>query len=84
VKSLRPTHPTVPVLALGKCDVARCWVYVKDDRPFGGSPSCAVSISPRELKHKIKKIHLSKSAQRKRLLARIDGALQELEIRSRR
>ena len=25
---------TVPVLALGKCDVARCWVYVKDDRPF--------------------------------------------------
>jgi len=21
---------TVPVLALGKCDVARCWVYVKD------------------------------------------------------
>ena len=27
---------TVPVLALGKCDVARCWVYVKDDRPFGG------------------------------------------------
>jgi len=26
---------TVPVLALGKCDVARCWVYVKDDRPFG-------------------------------------------------
>src|ERR1700726_3181159 len=28
---------TVPVLALGKCDVARCWVYVKDDRPFGGS-----------------------------------------------
>jgi transposase len=28
---------TVPVLALGKCDVARCWVYVRDDRPFGGS-----------------------------------------------
>jgi hypothetical protein len=32
---------TVPVLALGKCDVARCWVYVKDDRPFGGSDSPA-------------------------------------------
>jgi transposase len=28
---------TVPVLALGKCDVGRCWVYVKDDKPFGGS-----------------------------------------------
>ena len=27
---------TVPVLALGKCDVGRCWVYVRDDRPFGG------------------------------------------------
>src|SRR5213082_1513744 len=33
---------TVPVLALGKCDVARCWVYVKDDRPFGGSDPPAV------------------------------------------
>jgi transposase len=28
---------TVRVLALGKCDLARCWVYVKDDKPFGGS-----------------------------------------------
>ena len=27
---------TVPVLALGKCDVGRCWVYVRDDSPFGG------------------------------------------------
>ncbi len=26
----------VPVLALGKCDVGRCWVYVRDDKPFGG------------------------------------------------
>src|SRR5580692_10114756 len=34
---------TVPVLALGKCDVARCWVYVKDDRPFGGSDPPAAS-----------------------------------------
>ena len=28
---------TVPVLALGKCDTGRCWVYVRDDKPFGGS-----------------------------------------------
>ena len=28
---------TVPVLALGKCDVGRCWTYVRDDRPFGGT-----------------------------------------------
>ena len=28
---------TVPVLASGRCDIARCWTYVRDDRPFGGS-----------------------------------------------
>ncbi len=27
---------TVPVLAKGKTKTARCWVYVRDDRPFGG------------------------------------------------
>src|SRR3979490_1373158 len=39
---------TVPVLALGKCDLARCWVYVKDDRPFGGSnpPEAKFYYSP--------------------------------------
>src|SRR6202043_1322708 len=31
----------VPVLALGKGDVARCGVYVKDDRPFGASGAAA-------------------------------------------
>ena len=34
---------TIPVLAKGKCDVGRCWVYVRDDRPFGGTaPPAAV------------------------------------------
>ena len=34
---------TVPVLARGKTDIARAWVYVRDDRPFGGAgPPCAV------------------------------------------
>ncbi len=28
---------TVPVLAKGKTMPGRCWVYVRDDRPFGGS-----------------------------------------------
>jgi transposase len=28
---------TVPVLAKGKTDIARCWVYVLDDKPFGGT-----------------------------------------------
>src|SRR6202171_1408521 len=27
---------TVPVLAKRKTDTGRCWVYVRDDRPFGG------------------------------------------------
>ncbi len=34
---------TVPVLARGKTDVGRSWVYVRDDRPFGGpAPPAAV------------------------------------------
>ncbi len=28
---------TVPVLAKGKTDTGRLWVYVRDDRPFGGA-----------------------------------------------
>jgi transposase len=35
---------TVPVLAKGKCDVARLWGYVRDDRPFGGSAAPAVLL----------------------------------------
>jgi transposase len=27
---------TVPVLAKGKTDTGRIWVYVRDDKPFGG------------------------------------------------
>jgi len=27
----------VPVLAKGKTDTGRCWVYVRDDRPFAGT-----------------------------------------------
>ena len=28
---------TVPVLAEGKTDTGRCWVYLRDDEPFGGA-----------------------------------------------
>lgn len=28
---------TVPVLAAGKTTIGRCWVYVLDDKPFGGT-----------------------------------------------
>src|SRR6266851_1314414 len=33
---LHSDDTTVPVLAKGKTDTGRCWVYVRDDRPFGG------------------------------------------------
>ena len=31
------TDTTVPVLAKGKTATGRVWVYVRDDRPFGGA-----------------------------------------------
>jgi transposase len=40
---------TVPVLAKGKTDIARCWTYVRDDRPFGGQdPPAAVFYYSRD------------------------------------
>ena len=30
VKSLRPTHPTIRILAKGKCTTGRIWTYVRD------------------------------------------------------
>src|ERR1041385_3710259 len=40
---------TVPVLAKGKTDLGRCWVYVRDDRPFGGpSPPAAMLYYSRD------------------------------------
>src|SRR5277367_2188015 len=40
---------TVPVLAKGKTDLARCWVYVRDDRPFGGrAPPAAMFYYSRD------------------------------------
>src|SRR5229473_333921 len=40
---------TVPVLAKGKTDTGRCWVYVRDDRPFGGpDPPAAVFFYSRD------------------------------------
>src|SRR5665213_92442 len=51
---------TVPVLALGKCDVARCWVYVKDDRPFGGSdPPAAMFYYSRDRSGEHPQAHLA-------------------------
>jgi transposase len=40
---------TVPVMAAGKTDIARAWVYVRDDRPFGGAaPPAAVFYYSRD------------------------------------
>ena len=40
---------TVPVLARGKTDIARAWVYVRDDRPFAGpAPPAALFYYSRD------------------------------------
>jgi hypothetical protein len=42
-EQLHGDDTAVPVLARGKTDIARAWVYVRDDRPFGGpAPPAAV------------------------------------------
>ena len=38
---LHSDDTTVPVLAKGKTDTGRCWVYVRDARPFAGPASPA-------------------------------------------
>jgi transposase len=45
---LHADDTTVPVLAKGKTDTGRCWVYVRDDRPFGGAgpPAAMFYYSP--------------------------------------
>ena len=41
----------VPVLAKGKTDTGRCWVYVRDDAPFGGAgPPAAIFYYSRDRK----------------------------------
>ncbi len=39
----------MPVLAKGKTDIARCWTYVRDDRPFAGpAPPAALFFYSRD------------------------------------
>jgi len=50
---------TVPVLAKGKTDTARAWVYVRDDRPFGGlAPPAAVFYYSRDRRGEHPERHL--------------------------
>jgi len=51
---------TVPVLAKGKTDTGRCWVYVRDDRPFGGAaPPAAMFYYSRDRAGEHPQAHLA-------------------------
>src|SRR5882672_5700549 len=51
---------TVPVLAKGKTDTGRCWVYVRDDKPFGGtSPPAAMFYYSRDRRGAHPQTHLA-------------------------
>ena len=51
---------TVPVLAKGKTDTGRCWVYVRDDKPFGGtSPPAAMFYYSRDRRGMHPQSHLA-------------------------
>ena len=51
---------TVPVLAKGKTDIGRCWVYLCDDRPFGGpDPPAAMFYYSRDRRGEHPQTHLA-------------------------
>ncbi|MEQ5789340.1 IS66 family transposase [Erythrobacter sp. NFXS35] len=51
---------TVPVMAKGKTDTARLWVYVRDDRPFAGSdPPAALFHYSRDRRGEHPQAHLA-------------------------
>ncbi len=52
---------TVPVLAKGKTDTGRCWVYVRDDKPFSGTapPAAALLYYSRDCKGEHPQTHLA-------------------------
>ena len=60
MKTPRPTRPTVPVLAEGKTDTGRCWIYVRDDKPFGGAgPPAAMFYYSRDRRGEHPQTHLA-------------------------
>jgi transposase len=51
---------TVPILAKGQTETGRVWVYVRDDRPFGGKdPSAALFYASRDRTREHPERHLS-------------------------
>jgi transposase len=54
---------TVPVLAKGKTNTGRCWVYIRDDRPFGGrDPPAAMFYYSRDRSGEHPQAHLANYA----------------------
>nr|WP_086493536.1 IS66 family transposase [Novosphingobium panipatense] len=59
-RRLHGDDTTVPVLAKGKTDTARLWVYVRDDRPFVGSdPPAALFHYSRDRRGEHPRAHLA-------------------------
>ena len=51
---------TVPILAKGQTETGRVWVYVRDDRPFGGKdPPAALFYASRDRTREHPERHLS-------------------------
>jgi transposase len=58
---LHADDTTVPVLAEGKTDIARCWIYLRDDEPFGGmGPPAAIFHYSRDRKGEHPQAHLAR------------------------
>src|ERR1700719_1736026 len=58
---LHSDDTVVPVLARGKTDTGRCWVYVRDDRPFGGTgPPAAMFYYSHDRKGEHPQAHLAR------------------------
>jgi transposase len=57
---LHADDTTVPVLAVGKTDTGRCWIYVRDDKPFGGTgPPAAIFYYSRDRRGEHPQRHLA-------------------------
>src|SRR5450432_3896729 len=57
---LHADDTTVPVLAVGKTDTGRCWIYLRDDRPFGGTgPPAAIFYYSRDRRGEHPQGHLA-------------------------
>ena len=57
---LHADDTTVPVLAVGKTDIGRCWIYLRDDKPFGGAgPPAAIFYYSRDRRGEHPQGHLA-------------------------